>query len=97
MFKPEQFQRIAEEIFLRHNFELPITWVMVGVNGAIFAGRFELSVLKKFKVIVLTGEAKKLRFPINMLVVDKTGKAGYVFFKRSDGPIDLSDFQMGQA
>ncbi len=97
MFKLEQFKMIGDEIFLKHHFEFPVTWVMVGVNGALFAGRSELSIQKEVRTIILTGKAKKLRFPVNMMLVDRTGKAAHVLFKKPDAPIDLTGLQIGQA
>jgi len=102
MFKPEQFQKIAEEIILKHRFEFPISWVMIGVNGAFLTGRWELSIpQKQFRSLTLSGKAKKLRRPINMMLVDRIGKAFHVLFKKGDEPIDLTNLriepQMGQA
>ena len=102
MFKPEQIQKIVEEIFLQHHFEFPISWVMVGVNGAFFTGRWEFSIPQnKLKSFTLSGKAKKLKRPINMMLVDRTGKAFHVLFKKSDEPMDLTNLriepQVGQA
>lgn len=69
----------------------------MGMNGALFAGRSELSMQKEIRTIILTGKAKKLKFPINMMLVDRTGKAAHVLFKKPDGPIDLTGLQIGQA
>lgn len=97
MFKQAQFQMLAEEIFLKHHFELPVSFAMIGVNGAFLTGRFELSFFQtKFRAILLSGKAKDLRFPINMLLVDKTGKAAHTSFERSDKPVDLTNLQTGR-
>jgi hypothetical protein len=97
MFTEQQFQRITEEILVNHRFEFPITWTMIGINGYVFAGKWEVTILKKFNNVILHGQPKRLRFPINMMLVDRTGKAAHVLFKKSDAPIDLTRLQIGEA
>lgn len=102
MFKGETLQKIFKMIFLEYNFQVPISWVWIGVNGAFFTGRIELSKSgKEAKSIILSGKAKKLRFPINVMLVDSKGEAAHILFKgpgeddvltrcRVDGPLPVA-------
>lgn len=82
MFPKEGFRKIMEMILIDHGFEFPITFVMIGVNGAFLIARFEM-IGQEFKEKVLTGKAKNLRFPINTMFVDAKGRAAHVSFERS--------------
>lgn len=82
MFPEEGFKKIVEMILIDHQFEFPITFVMIGVNGSILAARFEMA-KGEFKTNILTGKPKHLRFPINTMFVDAKGKAAHVCFERS--------------
>lgn len=82
-----------------HNFEFPVILVMIGVNGAYLAAKFELSSVggkltttTEFKQTVLTGEAKNLRFPINTMFVDAKGMAAHVCAKTPDKWGELTFF-----
>ena len=84
MFRLDQFSKILAEMLLKHDFQFPITCTMIGIDGHVFAARFELSAdPKESKGGFVTGNPKKLRFPINALLVDKGGKAAHVLFKGS--------------
>lgn len=72
-----------------HKFEFPITFVMIGINRAIMAARFEM-INGKLKINILNGKAKNLRFPINTMFVDAKGKAAHVCFERSGQHGDLT-------
>ncbi len=87
MFTEENLKKIFLTILFDFYFQFPISWVWIGVNGAFLTGRFELSKTKEFKSIVLSGKAKKLRFPINAMLVDAKGEAAHVLLKRS-GEVD---------
>ncbi len=89
----KELQRIVEEILLKHHFEFPVYWVMVGVNGALFAGKFEISISGNgsscgatFRTVTVSGKVKNLHFPINMMLVDKTGKSALTSFRLPDRP-----------
>ncbi len=83
MFTEESLKKVFLTILIDFNFQFPISWVWIGVNGAFLTGRFEFSKNeKKFKSIILNGKAKKLRFPVNAMPVDARGEAVHVFFKR---------------
>jgi hypothetical protein len=98
MFIHNQFQKVVEEIFFKYSFELPFTWIMMGVNGAIFAGSWYLSIVdNEFKTLIVSGRPEDLRFPINMMVMDKNWRIAHILFEKPDGPIDLTNFQVGQA
>ncbi len=86
MYSIDQFERLLAETLLKHNFQVPMTWVMIGVNGHIFAGRFNPPTTEKEPVgfVIIVGEAKRLRFPINLLLVDRDGMATHFFFENPD-------------
>ncbi len=91
MFKPEQLVGVFKEIVLEHKFEFPIHWVMVGAGGVFLTGKLTFSILRlKLDFSILSGRAKDLRFPINMMLVDKTGKAAHVLFKRAGEAHELN-------
>jgi hypothetical protein len=79
MFPEEGIKKALETMLFKHEFELPFTFVMIGANGAFLTGRFEGSIIDGPQITV-EGEASKLRFPINLLIVDQKGKAGHVAF-----------------
>jgi hypothetical protein len=83
-----EIENIVGMIFLEHKFEFPITVVMIGIRGYLVA-KWELAtasgknkVTAKFENIVVAGKAKDLRFPINTMLVDSTGKAAHFCIKR---------------
>jgi hypothetical protein len=88
MFTEESLRKIFETILIKYNFQFPISWVWIGINGAFLTGRFEFSKNEKFKSIILNGKAKKLRFPINAMLVDARGEAAHVLLKRF-GEVDM--------
>jgi hypothetical protein len=79
MFPEEDIKKALEEMLFKHEFELPLTFVLVGVNGTILTGRIEVSIIDGPQITV-KGEASKLRFPINLMIIDQKGKAGHVAF-----------------
>ena len=82
MFTKESMQKIFKKILIDYNFQPPISWVWIGVNGAFMTGRIEFSKgSKEFKSILLSGKPKKLRFPVNVMLVDSRGEAAHVLFK----------------
>lgn len=96
MFSEESF-KIIGAMFIEYNFQWPISWAMIGVNGAFLTGRFELSIIgKKFKSTVLSGKAKKLRFPINAMFVDAKGKAAHVAFLRTGEVGETTPFNISK-
>lgn len=88
MFSEETFKKIMEAILIDCRFKFPITFVMIGVNGAIMAARFKMAG-DKLKTDVLYGRAKNLRFPINVMFADAEGKAAHVLFKNPKEDGDL--------
>ena len=79
MFTQESVQRALEIILIDYNFQFPIHWVWVGINGAFLIGRFEIQKSgEKLKSILLTGKPKKLRFPVNIMLVDARGEAAHI-------------------
>jgi len=93
----EQIQRLFREMVLNRGFEFPIHWTMIGFGGGSASGRIEISVIQggpaaeaTCKIIILSGKPGNLRFPINLVFVDKTGKAAFASFTRPDSPADLS-------
>ncbi len=81
MFLEEGIKKALETMLLfKHEFELPFTFVLIGVNGTFLTGRIEASIVDGLQFTVLEGEAKKLRLPINLMIVDRKGKAGHVAF-----------------
>jgi hypothetical protein len=84
----EGIQKIFKMILVDYKFELPVSWVWIGVNGAFLTGRIEFSKRdKELKSIILSGKAKKLRFPVNVMLVDAKGDAAHVLF-RGSGEVD---------
>ena len=97
VFPEEGFKKIFEMMFIEHDFKLPMSWVLIGVNGAFLTGRFELSIIgKKFKCIVLNGKANRLRFPINAMFVDAKGKAAHVSFLRTGETGEITPFNISE-
>jgi len=86
MFSKENIHKSIKESFKKilteYNFQFPLSWVWIGVNGAFLTGRFELSKGDlKLKSIHLSGRAQKLRPPVNAMVVDARGYAVHILFK----------------
>jgi hypothetical protein len=79
MFAEEDIKKALGTMLFKHEFELPFSFVLIGVNGTFVTGRIEPSIVDGPQVIV-AGEASKLRFPINLMIVDQKGKAGHVAF-----------------
>jgi hypothetical protein len=88
MVRRESIQKIFRMILIDYNFELPITWVWIGVNGAFLTGRIERSRWsEELGSVVLSGNPKKIRFPVNAMLVDAKGQAAHVLFKET-GEVD---------
>jgi hypothetical protein len=88
MFKSDSFRKILEEIFFKHGFQLPVAWVWAGVNGAFVTGKIEFSKRdKKITFIILSGKPKKIRLPVNMMLIDARGCAAHILVK---GPGEIS-------
>lgn len=84
MYTRESFHKVFDKIFLDYNFQFPLSWVWISVNGAFLTGRFERSNSdKKFESILLTGKVKKIIFPINAMIVDANGAAAHVLLKKN--------------
>lgn len=83
-------KKAIELMFFEYGFEFPLSWVLIGVNGAFLTGRFESPNRKEFKYTVLNGKANRLRFPINAMFVDAKGKAAHISFERSGAPGPLT-------
>jgi len=84
VFSEEGIKKALEIMFIEYGFELPLSWVLIGINGTFLTGRFELSIIgKKFKTTVINGKANRLRFPINAMFVDAKGKVAHVTFLRT--------------
>jgi hypothetical protein len=79
MFPEDSIKKVLETMLFKHEFELPFSFVLIGVNGAFLTGRIGASIIDGPQ-ITIEGEASKLRFPINLMIVDKKGKAGHVAF-----------------
>ena len=79
MFPEEGVKKALETMLFKHEFELPFTFVLIGVNGTFVTGRIEASIIDGPQITV-QGEATKLRFPINLMICDSKGKAGHVAF-----------------
>jgi len=96
MVNLEQFQQMAEEVILKRAFEFPVHWVMIGVNGVFIIGEWATADLgADLKTIVLSGEPRKLEFPVTITFVDRTGRAAHFSFEKPDGPV--LTHQTGQA
>ena len=82
MINKETFIEVFKIILIDYDFRLPISWVWIGVNGAFMTGRIEISKgSKELRSVTLSGNPKKLRFPVNVMFVDATGNAAHVLFK----------------
>jgi hypothetical protein len=82
MFTKESIHEIFKKILIEYKFQLPISWVWIGVNGALLTGRIEMSRWsKEFRSVTLSGNPKKLRYPVNVMLVDARGEAAHVLFK----------------
>jgi hypothetical protein len=79
MFSEDSIKKVLETMLFKYEFELPFSFVLIGVNGAFLTGRIEASIIDGAQITV-EGEANKLRFPINLMIVDQKGKAGHVAF-----------------
>jgi hypothetical protein len=90
-------QEIGAELFSKWHFTPPITWTLVGGNGEIFAGRWEFSISGGLRSVTLTGDIEKLEFPVNIMLIDRTGKAAHLLFRIPDGPVSLMSLQTGHA
>jgi len=91
MFTKESMQKIFKKILIDYNFQSPISWVWVGVNGAFMTGRIEfLEGSKEFKSILLSGKPNKLRFPVNVMLVDSRGEAAHILFKGTGGADEVN-------
>jgi hypothetical protein len=85
MFTKESVQRAFEIILLEYNFQFPISWVWIGINGTFLTGRFELSKSgEKLKTTVLSGKVRKIRFPVNIMLVDGGGKAAHILLNSAE-------------
>jgi hypothetical protein len=83
MFSEESIRKVFEIMLVQYQFELPMSWAIIGVNGTFLTGKFEASITGQFRSTVLSGKANRLRFPINCLFVDRKGKAALVAFSKS--------------
>jgi len=91
MLTKESLQKIFKKILIDYNFQLPVSWVWIGVNGAFMTGRIEFSeASKEFKSILLSGKPRKLRFPVNVMFVDARGEAAHVLFKGTGGADEVN-------
>ena len=86
----ESLQKIFKTIFIDYNFQFPLSWTWIGINGAIVTGRYELKKDGGVRGVVLNGKPKSVEFPINALVVDGRGQAVHILFKDSMEFGDLS-------
>jgi len=80
MFSDEGIKKAIETLVFKHEFEFPFSFVLIGVNGTFLTARLESSIVDGPRFTVHEGEANKLRFPINCLIVDRKGKAAHVAF-----------------
>jgi hypothetical protein len=84
----ESIRELFKKILIEFTFQLPISWVWVGQNGGFMTGRIEVSKLtKEPRSVILSGNPKKLKFPVNIMLVDARGDAAHVLLKES-GEID---------
>lgn len=91
MFSEEGIIKAVEVMFNEKGFELPMSFVLIGINGTFLTGRFELSIIgKKFKTILINGKANRLRFPINAMFVDAKGKVAQVTFLRTGNKVEAT-------
>ncbi len=60
----ETIQKIFEKILIDYNFQFPISWVWIGVNGAFLTGRFELSKTEK-RIEIHRSERKAQKIKIS--------------------------------
>lgn len=86
MFKKEGFEKAFKTILVDYNFQPPIAWVWIGVNGAFMTGKI-IWEGKEFKSITLSGKPKKLRLPVNVMLVDAKGMAAHLLLKKT-GEVD---------
>jgi hypothetical protein len=93
--KEKELFKIFEELVLIRNFQSPVIWTMVGVNGAVLRAKWEFSfdpeadLFERSNVTVLEGKAKNLRFPINLFVTDREDRSVNILFEkdRKEKPI----------
>jgi hypothetical protein len=80
------FDKAFKTILIDYNFQPPIAWVWVGRNGAFLFGKI-IWEGKEYKSVTLGGKPKKLRFPVNVMLVDAKGMAAHLLLKET-GEID---------
>lgn len=77
----DELGRIYTEVLtgvLERGFRLPMSFVAVGVNGAMVFGRWSVDEPGHVTLEGLTSHGETLVFPVNMMVVDATGEAARV-------------------
>ncbi len=79
----ESLHDIFKRVLIEYNFQYPMTWTWIGINGRAVTGRFERKKDGGLKTIMLNGKPKTLRFPVNAMLVDATGQAVHILFKSS--------------
>jgi hypothetical protein len=91
---PALFEIFVNLIVIQ-DFQSPITWVMVGSNGAVLRGVWKFSLdpeadlSERSNLTVLAGRARDLRFPINLFVTERGGRTVNILFEkeRKDKPV----------
>ena len=84
MLKSEDVLKVIMKMLVEYNFQFPLSWVFIGVNGSFWTGRFEFGGIgTKFKYIPLSGEEQELKPPINGMVIDSRGDAMHFSVKGS--------------
>ena len=79
MFTKESIHTIFKTILEEYKFQLPIAWVWIGANGEFLTGRIEISKgSKEPRSVTLSGKAEKLKYPVNIMLVDARGEAAHV-------------------
>ena len=79
MFTKESVRTVFKTILDDYKFQLPIAWVWIGANGEFLTGRIEISKgSKELRSVILSGSPEKLKFPVNVMLVDARGEAAHV-------------------
>jgi hypothetical protein len=71
---------------LASGFELPIHFAAVGTNGAVVAGTYRAAAHRRSfecQITMQTPEPEGLTAPVNVMYVDRRGKAALVVLKPS--------------
>jgi len=83
----QQFARLLGECVEKQGMKLPFVLVVVGSNGSFSASRYVEQDAQAAEPLAQHGGT--MTMPLNMMIVDATGKAVRVVFEEGGGAVTL--------